>query len=375
MEFEERIFEDEIARQQYREEQVGEEARTARGESAPGTGGMGSTRQYMTSIGPNFKSPTPYQSTNAQCVALDTGLTRGNIDSRPMVTHLVQQLEGLQVSTNTDVELPEPLEADDDNIVSIRLDALEPSLATNASASVPIPLYQCLKKEQMETILYQYGLEQGIDDRDFVRVNFSKGTKRDGVQDALKENPMESFIAEIAGRLLGGSRMSKNWDLEQVYLQNIRYVIRIDPKRSSVGLQGTQRIFRGDEHSDQYVYGDLKSFDGSETTPSDEQNAVTLEHEMVCTTHRVTSPRLRSAISEAANLCEIDIEARDSINKYLNNREARTHLASLVSIFFRENENNIRAWRDPRGERERMRRKTFAAFRLRQMASSGMFSI
>jgi hypothetical protein len=208
--FEDQIFEEETsrldARKVYREvekdiEQTKKRIRTANKEKRP----------YVIHVSPAFKpgAATIYQASNQQCIG-EAGGSR-MIASDNLVSHIIQNMEGIHIEANTDVELPGFILPESPRLISVRLDSIEPELVKNISGSVSVPIFQCLQEEEMKVILYQYGLKEGINDRDFVRTNFAKlATKgaqslegiTKSVEKNLNENPMESFVSEVGKGLL-----------------------------------------------------------------------------------------------------------------------------------------------------------------------------
>ena len=88
---------------------------------------------------------------------------------------------------------------------------------------------------------------------------------------------------------------------------------------------------------------------------------------MVMTTHKVLSPRMRSCIEEVTRLTGVPLGTRAELQHVCENREKRNQLVILLTILFKEHENNIRVWRDSRGEKERIRQKTYAAYCLKNL--------
>jgi hypothetical protein len=118
---------------------------------------------------------------------------------------------------------------------------------------------------------------------------------------------------------------------------------------------------------------DYQTNDPDEMIQGKTEHAVHITYTMVCTTHKVISPRLRAAISEAEDLSTLDLGTIEKIATVLNNRAARTHLVTLTSIAYREFTTHERVWRDPRGDRERIKKKIYAAYSLKKMANDGVF--
>lgn len=373
----EKHFEDELdreeAREYYRDMNAREAALPSAIEDANERG-----RPYVIQISPDFPNPTVYQSINAQCVKQNIGTTQGTLVGNTLVENIVQQLGGITVYGNVDVEIPGEIDHKSENLISIRLDTLEPRLRPNISGKVSVPLYQCLQREQMNNILYQYGLLGGLDDRNLVCVAHGRSANSN-ILDSVKNNPVEGIISEIAGRMLGGASMSRNWDLEQTYLCNIEYVITVSTK--NVALEGTEGIHVGDRVNED-VYGKMPS---ESSSPEDTNNinssdsvnkgkphhAVKLKHTMVMTTHKVVSPRLRSCFDEVESMCGMPLTTIADVRKVTDNVKARSYLVELLTILFKEHENNIRVWRDARGEKDRLRQKTFAAYNLKKFYENG----
>ena len=361
-------------------------------------------RPYVVMISPRFEESfkTPYQATNSQCIRQNRGNTQGTVVGRTLVANIIQQIGGINVGSNVDVMLPGLVNPDSKRLISIRLETLEPLLRPNVSGKVSVPLYQSLTDDQLNCILYQYGLRNGKDDRDFVCVNHGRGVRMTSdmksykeaagmVKKSLEENPMEGLIAEVAGRMLGGAAQSRNWDLEQTYMQNIEYIIRIGAQKHNA-LEGTEDIHTGalideeifgkdpsettekklrrdyqdDGAGDQPKGGEDKTWADDQWKGADNaQHAVLIEHTMVMTTHKVLSPRMRSCIEEVTRLTGVPLGTRAELQHVCENRE--NQLVILLTILFKEHENNIRVWRDSRGEKERIRQKTYAAYCLKNL--------
>ena len=362
-------------------------------------------RPYVIRISPRFEESfkTPYQSTNAQCINQNSGNSQGTVVGRTLVANIMQQIGGINVGSNVDVSLPGLVNPKSKRLLSIRLETLEPLLRPNISGKVSIPLYQCLTEDQLNCILYQYGLKNGTEDRDFVCVNHGKGfrmTKSSTYKSAaeeigktVRENPMEGLVAEVAGRMLGGAGQSRNWDLEQTYMQNIQYTIRVGSKKHNA-LEGTEDIHAGDTMDEDIFGGDptetarveepnLSKYQKEKDTEdtgdwaddqwkgiNNSQHAVHVEHTMVLTTHKVLSPRLRSCFDEIKRLTGLSLETRSDVRRACKDHTIKNQLVILLTILFKEHENNIRVWRDSRGEKERIRQKTFAAYSLMQYVKS-----
>lgn len=371
-------------------------------------------KNYVISISPRFRSQyvTEYQAINTQCVRQNVGNTQGTIVGRTLVSRIVQQIGGLNVSMNIDVELPGLVYPASKRLISVRLDTLEPLMRTNMSGKLSIPIYQCLTKDQMNCILYQHGLKGGVDDIFLVCVNYGKGVRpttgdtyekmAKRMKMSMQSDPMESIVAEVAGRMLGGAAQSRNWDLEQTYMQNIEYTIRVGGKHANA-LEGTEAIHEGDLVNEDLYGKDPEAEETAEgpknyqnetrTRPSEEgekwvdtdwdsefeggvpkaqhQHAVIIQHGLVLTTHKVISSRLRSCFSEVTHLTGIPLDTKAQLRVICGNTEARGHLVVLITILFKEHENNVKLWRDARGERDRIRQKTFAAFQLIQFKNRG----
>ena len=90
---------------------------------------------------------------------------------------------------------------------------------------------------------------------------------------SVRDNPMEGLVAEVAGRMLGGAAQSRNWDLEQTYMQNIQYTIRVGSKKHNA-LEGTEDIHAGDA-MDEDIFGR----DPTETDGDEEPNLSTYQKE------------------------------------------------------------------------------------------------
>lgn len=376
----------------------------------------GENKNYVISISPRFRSNyvTEFQAINTQCVDQNVGTTQGTIVGKTLVSRIVQQIGGLNVSMNIDVELPGLVYPASKRLISVRLETLEPLMRTNLSGKISVPIYQCLTKDQMNCILYQYGIKNGVEDVFFVCCNHGKGvrpTKEDTYESmakrlktSMQSDPVESVIAELAGRMLGGVSQSRNWDLEQTYMQNIEYTIRVGGKHANA-LEGTEAIHEGDllnedlygrdpgadentgsakkyqkekktprKRADDSGWADTdwdKEFEGKKQSKHQHQHAVIVQHGLVLTTHKVASPRLRTAFREVTHLTGIPFDTKEELRRVTDNSEARGHFVVLLTILFKEHENNVKLWRDARGERDRIRQKTYAAYQLIQFRENG----
>ena len=195
---------------------------------------------YTVHVGPKFRDAdkTEFQATNLHVIAAAKN------KEQSLYEYIVDDvnMNKIRAYDNLDIMLEEYIHPESRRMISMQLKHMTSAGAIDTDmGDVPIPLYLCLCKEQIEDILEQLGFEHKLKDLGLIVMNKKR---YHGKIDKI-DIQLEQFVNQVVGRMARyKTKVDSTWDSQHEFFQPIKFKIRVGP-RNSVGLDALSNIRRG----------------------------------------------------------------------------------------------------------------------------------